>query len=440
MSDKTTAIEVCAVHTWVAVDTGRKVKLRYEKDGVRKKRKVPVVRHYCRVCGKKRPKPKLVVRLVVLNRRVTCPLGYNEADGMRKLHDCYLDSVTSGHRCVDPEQTGAKRCPHVATFHKQYGWRTWYRSAVHEHHRYGVLHQRDQLQVLYSPLNAEGTKWYAFNAKTGQRFEVKLDGSGQEWTWNQEARTWRCSSRDTTRRTPEGERIEQDYRFNYVLNPNETGMVRFGESTPIWAGVTPSNDRQLCNCINCLEYRRSSGATMSVAEFSAATGLHIAGPQPDKPLLDPSKLPSAQPKPIGDPATCQDCKFARCRVHRMVFMPKDPRTVAASRTTEMVDTRTGKTGTLSELGGKKAPAATATARTVTTKDEWGRTRVVGGHGDVGLNVMTTADVLTRGIKKAAKLKKRGVTVTPTKAAKKAKATEKVKASNGVKSKTKKTKR
>lgn len=348
---KRSGVEPCKVHTWVKVKFDKKVTFRYLRGGKRRKCKVNKVRDYCKVCGVRRPKDKRVVRLVVLYHEVSCPEGF----GQRKLHDCYLDSVTPGHRCVDPRHDGSERCPHIKTFHATYGWRTYRRAMIEEHVHYGVLHQEWPMQVCYSPLDAAGTRWYAFNRFTGQRVEVQLRGEHSRWTWDPATKRWTGLQRDTTRWSPEGERIEQEYTNSRIANPNDSGMVRFNVTTPLWRGVPPRDEWPLCTCINCLEFRRRHiGEPMTTTEFETFSGLHIFGaPPPDKPLLKPAEIPSAgPPKPTGDPVTCLDCRYARCRIHRMVVKPKDPRTIAVSRTTPMIDLRTGKTVTPSDYDGK----------------------------------------------------------------------------------------
>ena len=308
-------VEPCHVHTWVSVATDKTIKV---KLAPKRSRRVAITETRCAVCGIAQPPHKRVVRLVVLNRRVTCPYGWNEPDGTRNLHDCYLDSITPGHRCVDPEQTGAARCPHIATFHRRHGWRTFYRAMEVEEARYGVLHKEFPLRVLYSPLNQDGTRWMAVNQHTGQRVEVKLDGAGQRWTYDATTKRWTGLRTEATRLTPEGHPIELEHRITTVLNPGTPGTIlHLAETEPYWLGVPAREDLRLCDCINCQEFRRTTGEIMSSTEFTHRTGVPFGMPQPPPPRPD-----APAEKLAGDPLTCQDCRFARCRVHRMDFLPR----------------------------------------------------------------------------------------------------------------------
>lgn len=284
--------KLCAVHTWVRIDHGTRPHAYTARlaANVTEERVAPSVLYEtrCIVCGIPRPKDVRVVRLTVVERTVTCPYGFNHdlprdahqpptrVQG-RHLRDCYLDSVTPGHRCVDPEKTGATRCPHVKALHAEYGWRTWYKRMEEEWTPYGVLHQVQPLQILYSALDVHGTQWMATNAYTGQRFEVALHATYPH------------------RRTPEGENVEQAFRDVTIANPHESGMVRFKQSFPIWNGVPPSETMR-CTCINCREFNQSRITAMSMQEFTEVhgSGVHITGaPKPDRALVNLSGVSSA---------------------------------------------------------------------------------------------------------------------------------------------------
>ena len=113
------------------------------------------------------------IRLTVVNRRTECPYGYNDGLGGRNLHDCYIDSVTPNSLCVDPLQTGATRCPEIAKLHARYGWRTYdVRPVADTVNSKGQAHRLRHVELIYTPLDALGLRWYATNWLTGQRFAV----------------------------------------------------------------------------------------------------------------------------------------------------------------------------------------------------------------------------------------------------------------------------
>lgn len=197
----------------------------------------------CEECGEKPPADRRVVKLTVVDRLVKCPYGFTkhmtiiQPDGSkvkkkRPLHDCYLDSLTPGHRCNDPEETGAKRCPHVKKLVAKHGLRTYDRQPVVHHERRGVLHQDWPLRIIYAPLDVRGRKWMAVNTHTGQRHLVVLHKEAPH------------------RRTPEGEDIRQQYDRT-ILTINGL-MMSTRRVTPPWTGVV-SRDQFRCNCKNCVK-------------------------------------------------------------------------------------------------------------------------------------------------------------------------------------------
>lgn len=138
--------------------------------------------------------------------------------------------MTPGHRCVDPKNTGAKRCPHVKKLRKKHGLRTFYRWPEVHYARHGVLHEDYPLKIVYSPLDPKGETWLATNIFSGQRHEVVLH------------------EQFPRRRTPEGDDITAVY--SSVKMVTRGAMVDFIRTPPSWLGVPP-RDQFKCKCINC---------------------------------------------------------------------------------------------------------------------------------------------------------------------------------------------
>lgn len=201
------------------------------------------VRVVCEICNTSPPISKAVVRLVVQNKMVRCPYGFTDhmltvmPDGKRvrkkqPLHDCYLDSLTPGHRCRDPENTGAGRCPHVRKLMKEHGLRTYDRVLVATRARRGVLHQEWPLNVVYAPLDDAGRTWTAVNTFTGQRHPVSLHAEQPH------------------RRTLAGADICQEYERSVVT---VNGMMVQTQKIGLpWNGVPP-RDKWRCTCKNCVK-------------------------------------------------------------------------------------------------------------------------------------------------------------------------------------------
>lgn len=291
-------------HQWVRVDVGSAV-VRYVKNDKRKKGIYPQFEYWCLVCKQKRAPEKRVVRLRVLNRQVDCAYGF----GTRNLHDCYLDSITPGHRCVDPLGTGETRCPQIKRFRERFGLRTWYKTLEVDHTRHGASHAVYPLRILYVALDSAGQRWMAVNQITGQRVAVALDGTGQQWSRDADGR-WSVLMRGPTRRTLEGAPIEQDTRHtSYTTGKPVVTM-------PYWNGVAPREEMPPCACAACRDQARTLPRSLTATEFYRETGFRIPGAT----VVEEANTPTI--KPIGDPQTCTACRYARCHEHRMIFLPK----------------------------------------------------------------------------------------------------------------------
>jgi hypothetical protein len=221
---------------------------------------------------------KAGLRLEVLPIKTSCPFGRGE----QRLSDCFLNSITPGHFCCDPEKSGAARCPHVVKHAKEHGWRS-HRVApglvpVADN---GQTHQQFPLDIIYSPLDAAGTQWTAINVFSGERFEVVL-------------------YRDYPhRRSPEGGDIEQQYKKTdeeeFKRRVAKGGVVHIPYIYPIWSGIT-ARDSWRCACEIC----QGGGMTMS-----RSRGDTTEFPGTEKPVIDPATVKSAPPiqrDPDGTPS------------------------------------------------------------------------------------------------------------------------------------------
>lgn len=216
-------------------------------------------------------KRRIAVRLTVIQTRVTCPYGRNDGLGGRYLQDCYLDSVTPQHPCVDPKKTGAARCPAIRRFVKRYGWRT-YRVApeVTTVNEVGQPHQQHPLAILYTPLNVDGTRWMATNRYTGQRFEAVLHAEHPH------------------RRTPEDDHLESPWRrLDLSKVPNGGVVDDRAMVDPIWNHVPPLNDWR-CSCSTC-----KKESSMTIHGRRPIGWPQDGFPTKTPPPLDPATVPSA---------------------------------------------------------------------------------------------------------------------------------------------------
>jgi len=204
----------------------------------------------------------LGLRLEIVHILFACP-----CDGrVRPVYDCFLDSITPGHRC----NTG-RRCPHVLAYAQAHGWRTYQlRLRAMSLDKYGVPHDLYPVMPVYLPLSTDGTRWSAMNAYTGERVLVTLHADYPH------------------RRSASGEEIEN--------------MYSHCTKTVAWRDV-PARDKWRCHCARC------SGGFMTrgiVDPFDAA------------PLVDPKTLDSAR-SDVVDPhcmACIEDRVFGGCPKHR----------------------------------------------------------------------------------------------------------------------------
>lgn len=136
-------------------------------------------------------KHRKVVRLTVVQIKTECPYhekraslekSYGSAPARQQgdylLRDCFLNSATRDHYCSDPEGNG-KRCRHVVKRARTHGWRS-HRVLPQTHCADCGSHGRGPLpfELVYLPLNKEGTRWYAMNVFTGERKEIEMDDLG----------------------------------------------------------------------------------------------------------------------------------------------------------------------------------------------------------------------------------------------------------------------
>jgi len=157
------------------------------------------------------------------------------------LHNCYLDSSMPEHPCFG--------CKQAKKWRTSLGLRTFRVVTELTHvNTLGQPHQDHPMQVVYLPLNQEGTEWYAMNAFTGERKEVvrsvvehrREDGTLITTTY--------------PRRTPLGNDLEQDVdtldREACDAQLKRGGMFNVPSHGPVWSGVE-SRTKWRCACATC---------------------------------------------------------------------------------------------------------------------------------------------------------------------------------------------
>lgn len=218
------------------------------------------------------------LRMLVVYRRVVCPFGRNDRDDSylkethlskgdfwrsgkrplsvsceeedngskrtygphRRLHDCYMDAVHPEHPC--------NGCKQVDVWKKTIGLRTYkLEPEATTVNVFGDPHHEHPMRIVFLPLTAEGTEWYALNIYSGERFEVQQTTVTITPEHGQPYRRY-------LRQAPEGGHIEQEFRQTdsdeLARRVDRGGMVNIPYTYPIWSGVN-SRDDWRCQCSTC---------------------------------------------------------------------------------------------------------------------------------------------------------------------------------------------